>query len=421
MTKIFFEMENGIYRRSQTSDVEIHTIDQNLPATTAEVQITEVQRIMGDAPQALTLNRQSTQKAVQAADALLENARNVGMSDALDGQMSTYIVKAKATITAMNDRRKPITQIMDAVKKEFTSSESDLKTKIGEVQQQRDAYATLKMEEQRRLEREAQAKLAREREAIELRKNAEVELAKNFGEHFREAKEMLLEKFNGSTLSTFDETLGEINSFSETLTKEVYAGFRPGLSAQYHTPDEIQTITSNAMSANFTGDAGLYQQGIASHKRELLDKTASKRAELEALEAAGAEERARLEDERKKREQADHERIAAEAQAAAAATASAAEAQAAGDMAHAEIMAMAEVGTQGAQVKEAYQIEVTNPTGNMLIAQMWFINEGKTMSQDKIDRVTFERMRKFCEKLAMTTGEMIDSPFVTYNEVFSAK
>ncbi len=42
-------------------------------------------------------------------------------------------------------------------------------------------------------------------------------------------------------------------------------------------------------------------------------------------------------------------------------------------------------------------------------------------NQDKIDRVTFERMRKFCEKHAMTTGEFIDSPLVTYTEIFKAK
>lgn len=400
------------------SDMETNN---TLPAVAVEVQITEVQRIMGDAPQALTLNRQSTENAARAADTLLDNARGVGMSDALDGEMSRYVDKAKKTLAAMNERRKPVTQIMDAVKKEFTSSEAVLKTKIAEVQQARDAYATMKMEEQRRQEREAQAKLAREREAIELAKNADIELAANFGAHFREAKEILLDKFNGAALLTLDETITEIQSFSEELTKEMYAGFRPSLKAQYHTPEDVQAITSKAMNGGFKDDAASYRMGIASYKRELLDKAESKRAELEAMEAAGAEERARLEEERKKREEAERERIARETAEAAAAVAAAAEIQAAGDVAHAEIAVMAEVATQGAQVKEAYQITVTNPTGNMMIAQMWFSNEGKTLSQDKIDRVTFERMRKFCEKHAMETGEMIESPFITYTEIFRAK
>jgi hypothetical protein len=393
----------------------------NLPATMAGMQMAEVQRIMGDAPQTLTINKQSTEKAVQAADALLENARSVGMSDALDGEMARYVDKAKKTIVTMNDRRKPFTQIMDAVKKELTTLEADLKTKIAEVQAQRDGYATMKMEEQRRREREAQEKLAREREAIDLAKSADIGLAENFAEHFREAKGVMLEKFNGAGLSIFDETMGEIESFSDVLTAEVYGGFRPALRAQYHAAEDVKAITSAAMNARFKDDVILYQRGISAYKRELLDKRNSKLAELKEMEAAGAAERERLEAERKQREDAERERLAKEAEEARAKAAAEAETQAAGAAAQAEIAAMAEVGTQEAQVRESYEITVNNPTGNMLIASCWFQNEGKLMTQDKIDRVTFERMRKFCEKHAMSTGEMIDSPFVSYTEVFKAK
>ncbi len=118
---------------------------------------------------------------------------------------------------------------------------------------------------------------------------------------------------------------------------------------------------------------------------------------------------------------AERERLNREAEERRTKATAAAETQAAGQAAQAEISAMAEVGVSEAQVRESYQITVNNPTGNMLIASVWFQNEGKLMSQDKIDRVTFERMRKFCEKHAMTTGKFIDSPFITYTEVFKAK
>lgn len=387
----------------------------------AGMQMAEVQRIMGDAPQTLTINKQSTEKAVQAADALLENARSVGMSDALDGEMARYVDKAKKTIVTMNDRRKPFTQIMDAVKKELTTLEADLKTKIAEVQAQRDGYATMKMEEQRRREREAQEKLAREREAIDLAKSADIGLAENFAEHFREAKSVMLEKFNGASLSTFDETMGEVQSFSEELTKGVYAGFAPRPQHRYHSDEEAAAIVKVALRTHFDADVASYRLGIAAYKRELLDKRNSKLAELKEMEAAGTAERERLEAERKQREDAERDRLNREAEDARAKAAAESETQAAGAAAQAEIATMAEVGTSEAQVRESYSIKVKNPTGNMLIASMWFQNEGKGMTQDKIDRVTFERMRKFCEKHAMATGEFIDSPFVVYTEVFRAK
>lgn len=376
---------------------------------------------MGDAPQTLTLNRQSTENAVKAANALLDNARNVGMSDALDGEMSRYIDKAKKTLAAMNDRRKPVTQIMDAVKKEFTSSEADLKTKIVEVQTMRDGYATMKMEEQRKREREAQAKLARERESIGLRKTAETTLANNFTEHLREAKEMMLDKFNSITLSQFDTTIEELRNFSDQLTKNIYEGFRPALTAQYHSPDEIKEIASRTMNMHFGSDREKYHAEIVAYKQELLDKKQSKFEELEELEAADAAERERLDAERQARENADRERLNREANESRAKAAATAETTAAGEAAHAEIAAMAEVGIQEAQVRESYQITVNNVAANLLIAQMWFQYEGKKMPQDKIDRVTFERMRKFCEKHAMETGELLDSPFITYTEIFRAK
>jgi len=52
---------------------------------------------------------------------------------------------------------------------------------------------------------------------------------------------------------------------------------------------------------------------------------------------------------------------------------------------------------------------------------MWFEKEGKSMAQDKINKVTFDRMRKFCEAHALKTGEMIVSPMVEYKPIYKAK
>lgn len=395
--------------------------NNTLPATIAGgIAITEVQQIIGTAPATLDANRMSVAKASEAADALIANADQSGMSDALDMQMALYTDKCRKTIATMNERRKPFTQIVDALKKEFTSLEGELKTKVELVQSFRDGYASAKMEQQRIAQLEAQRKLNAEREVIELKQQAETGLAEGYAEHLRDAKEILLDKFNGATLDNIGDVMAEIASYSEVLTPDVYRGFAPKLSVKYNDAQVVDTITKAAMNSSYGAHKSNYSSEISILKLDLEGKKTSKIKELELLAKSEGDALAAIEEDRNRRQREEKERLEQQAQQAKDKAAAAAVVEASAATAKAEINAATIVGST-TQVKESYEIILKDISANILIAQFWMVNEGKTLSQEKIDRMTFERMRRFCETQAIRTGEMIDSPYVEYIPKYKAK
>jgi regulator of protease activity HflC (stomatin/prohibitin superfamily) len=174
------------------------------------------------------------------------------------------------------------------------------------------------------------------------------------------------------------------------------------------------------MNSTFKESRDSYASGINALKVEIASLVEPRRRELDALAHADDEMRATYEAERARRAEEDRARLEAEAAAAKAATEAEARAQAAAGQVQAAVDAAVMAGG-AADVKEGYRIEIGDKSANILVAQFWFINEGKNLSQDKIDRMTFERMRKFCEAYAVRTGEMIDSPTLEYLPVYKAR
>ncbi|MGL5913701.1 MAG: hypothetical protein ACRCZB_06000 [Bacteroidales bacterium] len=419
------------------------TVEQGL-------QIAEVQNIISTAPATLSQNRESQSKALAFADNLIRNSQEVGMNQQLDLQMAEFITRGKATIILMNDRRKPFTQMVDRLKKEFTSIESVVKAKVDELQVIRDSYATQQMELQKAKEREAELKLAKEREAIDLTQQATTQICDAFLDHLQEAKQLLLSSFNEATLGTLDAVCAEIGKTKYSLTTEVYRTFYSPLSAKFHTPNEAMQIVGKVANGLFSKHCSDYSTELMLYNSELFDKKESKRAELERAEKAriedeaakkaiaeakDAEEKARLEAiaeekakeeaqlkvEQEERERIEKERLEQEAIAAKEKAASQAAVEASAETAAAMVDTAAEVSTSALEVKEGYSIKLKNVAGNLLIAQMWFENEGKNLPQAKVDKFTFERMRKYCEAHALKTGEFISSPIVEYVPVYKAK
>ena len=396
-------------------------METTLQTTDTGLQIAEVQRIIGEAPATLQSNRKSTQNSIEFADNLIQNSKKVGMNDILDGQMASYVEKGRKTITAINDRRKPFTQMVDLLKKEFTGLESLLKAKVDEVQHIRNEYATKKMEEQQERERQVLLQQAKEREAIELKRQSEIQLADNFSEYLKEAKKVLIDKFNSATLDNLDAIVDIIAGSGVTLTKEVYITLKPSLKSQYHEGKGLEDIILSVIREKFPGDAVTYSGELSALRREIVDKKMSKRAELEALAKADEAERSRIEEERRQREKAERLRLETEAEAARQKATADAAVEAAGATAAAMVDARAAIASVTPDVKEGYEIILKNIAANLLIAQCWFENEGKTLSQEKIDKVTFARMRKFCETYALKTGGIISNSMIEYKPVYQAK
>jgi hypothetical protein len=272
-----------------------------------------------------------------------------------------------------------------------------------------------------REERIAAEQLAKEREAIDLKQQAETALSNSFNEHLREAKALLLDKFNGATLQGLAEVCLDIAELKAALTTDTYRTFTPALTAQHHSAAEVAEVARVAMNKLWPEHRDRYAAELTAYKKELLDKKESKRAELEALAKASEAEAARLKTEREAREKAEGERLEREAKEAQEKAAADAAVQASAATASAMVDATAVVAEAKPEVKEGYKIVLKNVAANLLIAQRWFEYEGKNLPQEKIDKVTFDRMRKFCEAHALKTGELEANPMVEYQPIYKAR
>lgn len=397
----------------------------NEPTTLPAINTDELVVIVNEAPSILEKNTLSRDKAVQYGENLVSQAESHGMTEDLDKLMAGYLDKLRVTYKSLNERRKPFTQLVDEIKKRFTTIEADVaptgKDNIfAHVQEWRNQYATAKIEEQRRREHEAAKKLAMEKELVTIRQRIESDYALHFSQMVSNAKRQLIGIFETTTLKNENEKRTEIANFPAKLDAEKFNSL-PSPRALYASEgqvEEIQIEIAQRIYKEFNLD---YSGQINVLKRELIDKFASKIEELRQIEKASAEEADRLRAEAESRRKAAEERAAAEALESARKAADEAAAKAAAATIEATMNTQAELFQETPKVKEAYEIIVKNPAAYAMIFQFWFEKEGRGWPVDKIEKMTIGRMKSFCEAYALKNDEKISSNLIEYKEIFKAK
>ena len=391
--------------------------------TLPAIAVDEIKAIISEAPAILEQNTTSVAKAEEVGRKLLDLAKTDGMSDLLDEQMATYQGKVKVTVKTMNERRKGFTQVVDKIKKHFTTLESALDPVVDEIQGLRNAYAAKKIAEQKERERQALLQKQKEMERVELRKQAEVQLSAQFQKCLADHSRGMLDQFEAYTLETIATAEIGIKSISEVFGRDVYDSLTVSVIPIYATEQEALAIIAEVKSdAAFATFSQAFRDTVAKEKRNLIDKIPSKKQELVEIANADEQERKRLEAEAAQRKADDEARIKAEEEENKRKAAEEATVKASGEAANVMVTAQAEMSfTEAPKVKESYEIVVKNPAAYLVIAQFWFEKEGKTLSQDKIERKTFAQMRAFCEAWALKHEEKITSPFIEYKEVIKAK
>ena len=128
------------------------TQNNNLP-----FKANEVVNILQAAPGILTDNETRVTRCSNAGKSLLDtiNATNGINSDEVDGQVQKFIEASKQTLKRINGSRTPITQMLTAISKRFTSLESEIDVKTSgtipyKLQRARNEYAAKKLEEQKK-------------------------------------------------------------------------------------------------------------------------------------------------------------------------------------------------------------------------------------------------------------------------------
>lgn len=405
----------------------METNNSNLP-----IKPEEVSNIIQTTPAILQRNELSVSGCNKAGQALLDTIEGAGGidSDEMDTAVSEYINKVKITVVNMNERRKPITQMLTAIGKMFTTMENQIDIKTAgtipyRLQEARNRYAAKKLAEQKKREEEARKKQMAENEKASYKADITLLLDNAYNSYVEKHINALNSMFSRITLNTYYDVARQIKEASTDFVWTDFAGnVSDKIVTYYMDANTRKAIKSEVATAKKKEFSERYTFELADLKQSIIDRLPSRRKELEELEelsrtnaAAAADEEAKRkqrEDEERARLERDRKKREAEAKAKADADKAAAEVQAAFDF------SAASVPDTPANAKVTKKIKVTNPKGYMLLYQMWFTKEGVNMTNDDLDKV-HKKMITFCEKIANKDGEFLQSPFIQYVDDVKAK
>lgn len=398
--------------------------------STELIKVEEFSSIMQSAPDSLSRNQLSVQKASEAGQALIDTIEAEGMNDALDSQVANFLNKIKITRDNMEGRRKPITQLFDHVRKCFTSLENEIDVKStntvpGRLQALRNDYARRKLEEEKRRQAEALRLQNIENEKVTYKNALELGLTNHYNAFFNSKSNILSQIWSSINYAEFDEKARMIQTFSLSYPIEHFNMYRDTIVTYYIDLPTKEAIKREIVQGKYERFAQQYKFDMEDLRQSYIDRIPSLRKELEETERmrrVNTEEAKRLEAERKQREQEEQRKRELEAKQLQEKLKAEAEAQAqVGQMNNLFDAAAAATSTNTpVQAKVTEKIKVLHPTGMLEIYQMWWVNEGQNLPMDELEKI-HKKMITFCEKKANKDNEHLKSKFVQYVQDVKAK
>lgn len=443
--------------------------DSKMEATQSLIPVEDIQALVSTAPEALARNEQSVLRARQMGETLLARLQSEGMSAQLDAEMNSYLVKIRVTLEQMKSRRAPLTQFLTKITKTFTALESqvdrDEKGSISnQIQKARDEYAAFCREEEKKAAQAAELEKQKSIEAIDIRSKCDAFFNSIQQTTLNSELRGLQAIFDRVTLDNFDASFDSIKSYPTALSYDHFMNESPRITARFFSePFVLETINQSrdkvydalkdahadaikdlrtriidqlpgkkiALDAAYK----LEQERIALEKaRKLAEEQAAQAKSVEEAKKAQQLQEQLAEQQRladieaaKKAEQDNEKRIAEELRLKREeddrATKAAAELELAKSVDTANTLfdqaanAATPINTE-AQVREGISIVVNAQPGWLLIVQAWFQIEGSKLAMDKFEKKTLLQMKSIVEKHQLKSGERIESPLLTYTDVF---
>ena len=390
----------------------------------------EFTSLMQGAPNILNRNKLSVQKSEDAGQALLDTIEGGGMSDELDAEVASYLKKISITAKNMEERRKPITQLFDHVRKVFTGLESNISTKDnttvpGKLLECRNIYAKHKLEIERKRKEEEEKKLAYSHEKETFKTDIEQAITSLYNDYLNAQSKDLLLKMQDINFNNYNDSAKSIIEFSTAISDEVFKKFNSKSITTIYLSQEDRNVIGRTV---YTDVCKILKQRYESEmgdiRQNYIDQLPSKKKEVEEAEQlrkSNAEAAAQAAEEKKKRD--EEERLKLEKEAKDREAKQAAEAAAKQQMNLAGSLfdqSAATVVPTPVKAKVTEKITVTNQAGFLEIYQMWWINEGQSLSIEELTKI-HKKMISFCEKMANKEEKHIDSQFVKYEEDVKAK
>lgn len=400
----------------------------NLPAAhqPALLRQDNIVAIVSIAPQSYQDNLFSSQRCISAGQALLDDITAQGMTDTLDQQAALYIEKARKTVKKMNERRTPVTQLFDDIRRKFTALENDIDpTRDGSIpcqlQQLRNTFAQKKHREELLRLKEQQQQQARQQALNQLRQDIEDDLRSQFRSFLDIACSMLIDIDNAVSLDNYDNSFSQISACPAVLPDDFINELVPqcpvpaGITVQQ--ADEIAQNVKQALTPDFRSQ---YASRIEELRQDILDRLPSKKASLERMAQADAEEAARIKTEMEARQRREAEE--AEAQRRHKEEEEKQRLEMARQQSEMESLFASQAVKQeySPKTKVTKKIEILNPEGIMPVISMWWSKEGCRLSVEELAKM-FRKQITFCEKLANKEEIYIEDESVCYIDDVKAR
>lgn len=397
--------------------------------STELIKVEEFTSLMKSAPDALGKNQKSIANCNSAGQAILDMIQGEGMTDELDAKAAEYLKKVNVTITNMKSRRAPVTQLFDRIRSIFTTDEKaidpkDKSTIPGKIAAERDRYAALKREEERRKQQEMQRQANIEKEKGTYRLAIEQAINTHMSSYFAEQQKNLSHIWESITLATFELKEKSIRGWSTLYPREHFDTFNKDIATYYLDAQTKENIKAEILSNKYSAFSQQYKFDMEDLRQSFIDRLSSKKQELieeEELRKKDAEAAAKAETERKQREEEERKQRELEIQQKEHEQQQKAESSIqSAQMNSLFATAAASVTTRTSKAKVTERIKILHPAGFLEIYQMWWINEGQNLTIEELEKI-HKKMISFCEKKANSDDEMkIKSKYIRYEEEVKA-
>lgn len=383
--------------------------------------IVKINQELANAGSILQDNQGKHSRALAAGADMLTKLQ-AGVNEITYKQGLDYLGRVKRTHEVMNEARKPITQVLNELAKQFTKLEADLDaakvdTVPGQIKRALDAYATEKARqqvvEQERIKREQQYKYA----IVECKAQFEKEAHAAFTKIVTAQLERIEKLYETATLENFAEVTAEL---VDMKAKAIEPKDFEGLSASKIS------IISDSDFEKIRAEVVLnviekYNEVLNDHFNSVLsviigsfDKRYQTLQEMQELDANKQKELQReIELEAQKRKETERERTNNLQTALEAAT----EFQKANE---ALILPFDETQADEAPIAVSYKITVTKPSGWFDLMIYWFEHEGRKLDDEALTK-KLGFLTTFAEKANKKTGERVKSEGLIYEPTARAK
>lgn len=391
------------------------------------IKLANIQTVLQTAPQSYNENRASHDRCVEFGLTILNEVRTYGMNDDLDRRAASYIEKARRTVKAMYERRSPVTRMLDNVRSAFIAMENEVDpskpgTVAYDLQQFRNRYAAQKRAEEEKRLLEETARRQAEEAARKFRMDVEDDFKRKFQDYINEIINRITQTDDAVTLENYDSSLAEFHKIKAEVDNGLPAEWMSSLHTSLRVPhgvkaaeieNELKRTLYNRFREQFAAEVGDTIDYV-------IGRMPSRKANLERIAQADAEEAARMEAEMEVRQRAEKERAEKERAEREAEENRRAELERKTAEMTSLFDTQATVSTYRAKTKVTKKINLLNSEGIMSVLSLWWSKEGCTLSADELAKM-FKKQIAFCEKLANKDEIFIQNEGVEYVDEIKAK